>query len=295
MDKTEWAAWLLSYGTAIARVAFLLVAGIPIVHLCGKGIRRILRKRLSPQGTMLAGKAVMYGGMTLILVMVLRELGFKLTALLGAAGVAGVAIGFASQTSLSNLISGLFVIWERPFQVGDVLSISGTVGVVHSIDLLSVKLRTFDNKFVRIPNESLVKNEVTNITYFPIRRMDINVNVAYKEDIAAVMRCMQEVADKNPFSLDEPAPLIIFKGFGDSALEFLLGVWFEKTDFIQLRNSIQRDLKERFDQEGIEIAFPHRTLYAGTASKPFPVRIVAEDDAQAPPTHAETPAGDAAK
>jgi small-conductance mechanosensitive channel len=135
-------------------------------------------------------------------------------------------------------------------------------------------LRTFDNRFVRIPNESLIKGTFINITRFPIRRMDIDIRVAYKEDVDHVVRVLTEIADQNPYALDEPAPLILFNGFGDSALEFLLGVWFEKTDTLTLRNSIMKEIKSRFDREGIEIPFPHRTLCVGANSAPFPVRMV---------------------
>jgi small-conductance mechanosensitive channel len=104
--------------------------------------------------------------------------------------------------------------------------------------------------------------------------MDIPIGVAYKEDIGKVVRILREVANDNPLCLDEPEPLIIFKGFGESALEFLFGPWFVKTDYIALRNSLLTDVKKRFDEAGIEIPFPHRTLYAGEATKPFPVHIV---------------------
>ena len=147
-------------------------------------------------------------------------------------------------------------------------------GVVHSIDLLSVQIRTFDNKLVRIPNESLIKTQFTNVTRFPIRRLDLDVGVAYKEDVDRVIEVLEEVANRNPYSLDEPTPLIVFKGFGDSALEFMIGVWFVKTDYIQTRNSMLKEIKARFDQEGIEIPFPHRTLYTGSKTEPFPVRVV---------------------
>ena len=117
---------------------------------------------------------------------VLGELGVKLTALLGAAGIVGIAVGFASQTSVSNIISGLFLISEKPFAIGDVLKVGGTTGIIQSIDLLSIKIRTFDNLFVRIPNEKILSSEVTNITRFPIRRMDIVFQVDYGQDLARV-------------------------------------------------------------------------------------------------------------
>lgn len=96
----------------------------------------------------------------------------------------------------------------------------------------------------------------------------------YKEDIDKVTKALQEVANANPYSLDEPEPVIILKSFGDSALEFMIGAWFAKDDYLLLRNSIMKEVKEKFDEEGIEIPFPHRTLYRGLATEPFPIKIL---------------------
>ena len=265
----------------LIRVVALLLIGIPLVLLLASLTGRALRKRLSAQGGMLVRKAVLYVGVGLVLVTVLYQLGFQLTALLGAAGIVGIAIGFASQTSVSNIISGLFMISEKPFGVDDVIQVGDMTGVVLSVDLLAVKLRTFDNRFVRIPNETIIKSQVINITRYPIRRLDIKLSVAYRTDITKMRQILQDVARDNPHSLDEPEPLILFTNFGESGLEFLFGVWFARADFLTLRNSIMQQIKDRFDAEGIEIPFPHRTLYAGEASRPMPVRVVA--DAAAPP------------
>jgi small-conductance mechanosensitive channel len=186
----------------------------------------------------------------------------------------GIAIGFASQTSVSNVISGLFLISEKPFEVDDVIKVGQTKGIVLSVDLLSVKLRTFDNQMVRIPNETIIKTEVTNITRFPIRRLDVRLQVAYSSDVQQVRDLLAKIATDNPHCLDEPAPLILFTNFGDSGLEFLFGVWFAKADFLLLRNTIMEDIKNAFQAAGIQIPFPRRTLYAGTDSDPFPVRLV---------------------
>ena len=124
----------------------------------------------------------------------------------------------------------------------------------------------------------MVKAQVTNITKFPIRRMDINVGVAYKEDVDHVVEVLKDVADKNPYCLDEPEPVVIFQKYGDSSLDFMIGLWFEKTQYVLLRNSIMRDIKNRFDAEGIEIPFPHRTIYTGAATEPFPLKILQNDE-----------------
>jgi len=259
---------------AVIRIAALIAIGFPLLAFISAIAGRTVKKRFTPQASMLVRKGIFYTGSVLLLVSILYQMGFKLTALLGAAGIAGIAIGFASQTSVSNIISGLFLISEKPFTVGDIVKVGDTKGTILSIDLLSVKLRTFDNQFIRIPNESLIKNQVTNITRFPIRRLDINVGVAYKENVEKVREVLLDIASKEPLCLDEPEPLVRFLNFGDSALEFLFAVWCVKDDYLKLNTKMMQQIKERFDAENIEIPFPHRSLYTGSVTEPFPIRIV---------------------
>ena len=217
---------------------------------------------------------IKYLGLLIILFAALNEFGFKLSHLLAAAGIAGIAIGFASQTSVSNIISGLFLIAEQPFVVNDVISVGGVTGQGLSIDFLSIKLRMFDNKYVRIPNETIVKSEVTNMTHFSIRRVEINVGVAYKEDIGRVREILLDLAHKNPLCLMEPEPVVNIQGFGASSVDIFCGVWAARQDYMKLKNSIQEEIKKRFEAEGIEIPFPYISLYTGTETQPFPVRVV---------------------
>lgn len=258
----------------------LLVVGLPLVIMAGRSAQRWVSRKYSPQQGMVAGKAVFYPGLLILIMMLLAQLDFSLAPLLGAAGIVGIAIGFASQTSVSNVISGFFLIGEKPFEVDDVIQVGDTVGRVLSIDTLSVKLRTLDNRFVRIPNETIIKSQVTTITRYPIRRVEMDIGVAYKEDIARVREVILEVVENNPRALMEPAPMLVFDAYGDSALELKLRVWATKENFIALKNALLEEIKARFDQEGIEIPFPHRSLYAGEASAPFPVRVVADARAE---------------
>ena len=259
---------------SIMRFGILILIVLPLLLLFTRWINKYLTKKLTPQQGMIFGKLIWYTGIFVVAFSVLSELGFKLTHLLGAAGIVGIAVGFASQTSVSNIISGFFLIAEKPFEVGDVITVQGITGMVLSIDTLSIKIRTFDNKFVRIPNETIIKNELTNITRFPIRRVDLNVGVAYKEDIGRVREILLNVAKLNPLCLMEPEPLVIFNGFGDSSLDFMFVVWAEKPDWLLLRNSIAEDVKKRFDAEAIEIPFPHLSLYTGSSTEPLPIQIV---------------------
>jgi len=252
----------------VVHAVVILLVGWGLARFLSRSAGRLVTKYAGPQQGLLASRVSYYGMLALVLVSVLGELGFELSVLLGAAGVLSVAIGFASQTSASNLISGLFLMAEKPFVVGDVIKVASTTGEVLAIDLLSVKLRTFDNLYVRIPNETMVKAEITNLTRFPIRRLDVQVGVAYKEDIGKVREVLLRVAEKNPLCLEEPKPLFIFLGFGDSALNLQFSVWALRQNFVDLRNTIHEEIKLAFDEAGIEIPFP--TAPSTPAPSPTP-------------------------
>jgi len=264
-------------GGNLIQAGLILVGGFLIGRILANLVGRIPSTHLDRHMGLILRRVIFYGILLLAFTSALHQMGFKLGVLLGAAGIISVAIGFASQTSASNLISGLFLVWERPFSVGDTIRVGTTVGEVVSIDLLSVKLRTFDNLFVRLPNETLIKTEMTNLSRFPIRRLDLQIGVAYKEDIKRVRKVLDEVATANPLCLEEPKPQFLFLGFGDSALNLQFNVWAQRENFLEMRNSLQIEIKEAFDREGIEIPFPHRTLYAGSVTDPFPVQVVSGD------------------
>ena len=257
------------------RVAVILVIGIPLVLLASRIIAGILHHRLGKQGGDLLARIVRYAGYLMVLIAVLQEFGFNLAAVLGAAGIAGVAIGFASQTSLSNLISGLFIVGERPFEKGDIIEVGTFTGTVEEIGLMALTLRTFDNRSVRIPNETLVKTNVVTVTRYPIRRVDLTIGVSYNEAIDRVMKVLRDVAEAHGAVLDEPDPVIVFNGFGESSLNFMLGAWTTKDDVLKVKNELPLRIKEAFDREGIEMPFPHRVLAGGKAMEPIPVIVTA--------------------
>ena len=281
MDFNEWLAQLNQMTGQERLLVFLqalliVITGIVLARLVSLALRRVLKDKSSPHVTMLIQRGAFYLILSLFIVTALQQLGFNLGILLGAAGVLTIAVGFASQTSMSNLISGLFLIGERPFAIGDLIKVGGTVGEVLSIDLLSVKLRQFDNTYVRIPNETIIKSEVSTLTKFPIRRIDLQLGVAYKEEIARVQQVLLDVADRNPLCLEEPSPLFLVQGFGDSSIDLQFSVWVKREEYLNLKNSIQLEIKAAFDQAHIEIPFPHRTLYTGSRTEPFPVSIVSD-------------------
>ncbi len=272
--ETLWEYLSVERAWSLLRALLLVVFGFVVARIASVLAGRVLGTRLTGSQLLLVRRIAFYLLLAIFITSALRELGFSLATLLGAAGIFSVALGFASQTSASNFVSGLFLMVEKPFGIGDIIKVGNTTGEVLSIDLLSVKLRTFDNLYVRIPNESILKGESTTLTRFPVRRADLLVGVAYKEDINRVRDILMQVADLNPLCLEEPRPLFIFQGFGDSSLNLQFSVWAKRENFLDLKNSIQVEIKQAFDEAGIEIPFPHRSLYTGSVTEPFPVVVV---------------------
>ena len=267
LDLQEWLT--TERLMAIVRAVIVLVAGLILARVATAMILRFARRRADAQQRLLLRRLTFYPLAALVLVVALGELGFHVGVLMGAAGLFTVALGFASQTSASNLISGLFLIIEQPFVIGDIVRVEDVTGEVLSIDLLSIKLRTFDNLFVRVPNETIIKTKVINLTHFPIRRIDLQVGVAYKEDLPRVREVLAEVADRNPLCLDEPAPVYIFKGFGESSLDMQFSVWTKRENYLALLNSIYLEIKAAFDAEALHHSLASATDDHKEASKAF--------------------------
>lgn len=236
-------------------------------------IIRILKDKISNQVKLIIKKVILYISITAILFLTLAKLNIDTTPFLGAAGIIGIAVGIASQASVSNIVSGFFLISEKAFEVGDIIQIGSASGLVLSIDLLSIKIKTFDNKFIRIPNENIIKTELINITRFPIRRLNVEFTISMKTDMEKVREILKKVTEKNTFCLSEPEPITILKRFGPYGLEILLGVWFEKTDFVVKQNSIMLDLKEAFNREGIEIVTFLPLKMSDAHHAPFPINV----------------------
>jgi small-conductance mechanosensitive channel len=253
--------------TQVLRIVLIFLAGLLIIRVLRFTVRNVFGRNLDPQAKMIVQKLISWSGYFLVLIIILTELEIELTAILGAAGIFGVAIGVASQKSLGNIISGVFLVSEGTFQIGDVIRVGDRTGIVNSVNSLAIMLKTFDNLLIRIPNETLISTEIVNITRFPIRRQDFSIAISYKDDLATAVEVLKKTAQENFMCLDEPEPLILIEGFGDSGINMKLGVWFEKTNFIQVKNAISIALKKNFEEAGISIPFPHMTLYWGEDQK----------------------------
>lgn len=239
----------------------LCLIGFLLARVVSNTFIRTMGVRLNAHQRLVWRRGIFYFIFLLFVMASLKEAGFKLSVFLGAAGILTVALGFASQTSATNLISGLFLIGEGSFEVGDTIQITlirgHTIeGEVISIDLLSVKLLTLDNVYVRLPNEQLIRAPVHNLSKFPIRRIPITLAIDFHEDIIKVREVLLDVAKKHPWVLDEPKPAVTVTAFRESSIELLFAIWCRRENFLKVRDEMQERIRNGFLENHIEIPVP---------------------------------------
>ena len=297
-EKTGMLQGLLSL-TSIERAAyvvFALLIGYAMVKIALALSKRFASKRLTRRGVDIVEKVVKYGGTALVLINAGEIAGIDLTAALGAAGVVGIALGFAAQTSISNIISGLFLFSEKCFEDGDVVQIDGVTGVVESVDMLSVKIRTFDNRLVRVPNETMIKTNIVNVTHWPERRMDIKLTLPYAMDLTALERSLKECAVTVPKALADPEPFFVIEEFGLNGASVLFGVWFERDDFAEVKNGLMRAIAQRLEAEGVRPSAQTLVLASEDESRfPLKSRMKRSDGARAKVARAKAARAKAAR
>ncbi len=256
-DGAEVWRFLMAQGWVV--FSLTLVVGILLSFVLQRVFRSFSR-RMPRQAGVLVEKTLLTLLWVFVVVHALRAVGVDLISVLGAAGVAGIAIGFAAQTVLSNLISGIFIMSERSIRLGDYVSAGGVTGTVESINLLSATLRQSDNSRVRIPSETLVKEPVVNMTGDTLRRCDFDLGVDYSSDMEHVRQVLLRVIDEQPLLATEPAPAVLFVGFGDFSLNLHIGAWCRTEDYHNARFAFGKAILDAFARENISIPFPIRTV-----------------------------------
>jgi small-conductance mechanosensitive channel len=199
----------------------------------------------------------------------LAALGMDMTKITLIAGALGVGIGFGLQNVVSNFVSGLILIVERPVSVGDLIEIGPLTGEIHRIGIRSSSIKTSHGAEVVVPNSDLTSKEVINWTRSDRqRRYDINVRVAYGSEPERVMRLLVEAAREVPEIMADPAPLAIFEGFGDSALDFKLLAWVKTLDVgDQAQNALRVAVLRKLGGAAIVIPFPQREVHVHAAKE----------------------------
>jgi small conductance mechanosensitive channel len=196
------------------------------------------------------------------LIMAASQLGINVGAALAGVGVAGIAIGFAAQDSVANTIAGFLIFWDKPFQVGHIVSTQGEYGEVASITMRTTRIRTPNNTYVVLPNRKIIEDVLINHSMFGHTRVDVPIGIAYKERVDAAREVLLTVARDQPDVLSDPAPEIVMTDLGDSSVNLQIRVWI--SDARLERPVLVRVLeasKTALDTAGIEIPFPHLQLF----------------------------------
>ena len=253
----HWIQSLLTWENlfkVIGAVIILLAMWI-VYRIILRGIKKVSLEKTNEHKQQIAVKFVKYIFYISVVIYILGLFGVKLSAIWGAAGIAGVAIGFAAQTSVSNVISGLFVLTERSLKVGDTIIVNGVTGIVDSISLLSVRVHTYDNQMVRIPNSTIINSNLTNNSYHDKRRITLGVSISYDADMKTALEALAKAPALCPTVLEEPAPAVWFDGFGDSGIDMTVAAWFKPENFLQTKNDLFIAIKKVLDEAQIEIPY----------------------------------------
>ncbi len=239
----------------------IIVAGVIIAKIVRLNVRRILKEKLPSETLIATEKITYYTIITIAIIVALPYVGVSLSGLLVAGGVLGIVIGFASQTVVSNLISGFFLIVEKPIKIGDGVSIEDVSGVVKDIKILSTTIRTWDGLYVRIPNEKVFTSNIQNYVAHAARRFEYKIGISYSDDAEKAVNIIKNLLEEHPLVLKEPAPQIFVEELGDSSVNLNIKIWAPSSEWYSVYTTMLWKIKVALEKEGIEIPFPQHVIW----------------------------------
>ncbi|MCB1857212.1 MAG: mechanosensitive ion channel family protein [Gammaproteobacteria bacterium] len=273
-------SWLVSKegGVRWAKYIILFLVAVAVFWVLGGLLSRATEKALSFAGnTSMIFRHFVVTSVRRVMIVLgilvgLAAMDINIAPLLAVIGAAGFIVAFALQNTLSNFASGLMIMLYKPFDVGDAVDVSGVVGKVRSMTLMTTTIMTFDNKLTIVPNNSIWGNVITNATGSSERRVDMVFGIGYDDDIHQVQRVLEEVVTSHPLVLKTPEPVIQLNELGDSSVNFICRPWVKTGDYWTVYWDITRTVKERFDADGISIPFPQRDVHLYGQLTPSPLQ-----------------------
>jgi len=262
---------------AMAKAGLMALAFFVVWLALGRLIREATtRYRMDPSIRQLVENLFSVLAVTFAIVTVLAQFGFDVVSIVAGLGIVGIAVGFAAQSTLSNFIAGITLLIERPFRIGDWVTINGQDGKVVKIALRTTWLRTRDNIFTMIPNDSVASSDIINYSAEGATRLNIPVGIAYKESARAARETIMPILHAHPEALQSPGmePRVLMESLGDSSVNLKAQVWITPDNLdVQPRimAEILEQIKEALDAAGIEIPFPHLQLFIDDAKGLKPV------------------------
>ncbi|MCK8067981.1 MULTISPECIES: mechanosensitive ion channel family protein [Cobetia] len=269
MDTSQLFEIGLQWGGTLLSALAVLVFGMWVAKRLTQWATSLLhRKSMDEAAAGFVGQIAYAILVVMVLLTALDQLGVDTTSMIAALGAAGLAIGLALQSSLSNLASGFLLVTLRPFKKGDYVEAAGTSGSVDQITMLQTRLVTPDNRKVTVPNSSVMSNTITNYSALPTRRLDLVVGVSYDDDIRQVKAVLEELVAGDERIMKEPSHLIAVSELADSSVNFNFRMWCQASDYWALKWDMTERIKLTFDERGISIPYPQRDVHFHQASTP---------------------------
>ncbi len=258
-------------------IKFVIILSFSIIffRVLSIYLRRILKDRVSKDVGETILKVVHYGALVLIFISILPLIGLDPSGLLLAGGVAGIVIGFASQNIVGNLVSGFFLMFERPIKIGDQVEVNGIAGYVTDIRIISTLIRTYDGLLVRIPNQQVFTTNITNIVGHPVRRFEYTIRIRYSDDASAAIWLIKDLIDQEPFALLSPSPSVFVNELGESSVNITVRIWAPVSEWFGIKTRLLWNIKKTLEENGIEIPYPQRVLHI--KSEPEKMQQVIEE------------------
>lgn len=247
----------------------IMVVGVILARVISIIFKRYVSANL-PENTAKNFHKIIYYGIIIIAVLaVISSQGIDLSGLMVAGGIFGVIIGFATQSVVSNLISGIFLMFDKPAKVGDLIEITNSkvYGKLMDTTVFSTKIKLFDGSIVRVPNEKIFTSEIRNVSGSEVRRIDATLGVSYNEDIDHVIEVIKKSLEKQPYVLREPEPVVETESLGDSSVNLKVLAWIPRDEWDNVGPVLLKVIKKSLDEEGIEIPFPQRTIHYAENTK----------------------------
>lgn len=243
--------------------ALVMVAGVVLAKVSSILFRKYFGPHFEEGNSKAIGKGIYYGIIVITLLAVTTSQGIDLSGLMVAGGIFGIVIGFATQSVVSNLVSGIFLMFDKPAKPGNVIELptSNIFGVLIDIAVFSTRLRLFDGTIMRIPNDKIFTTNIRNLSKTPVRRVDFAVGIAYKENIDKAITEIKKALSDLPYVLIEPEPMVWTEQLGDSSVNLRVFAWYPGDAFGEVVPILPKIVKECLDNAGIEIPFPQRTVW----------------------------------
>ena len=256
---------LTLYGEVKIRDVIFVFVVLSIVLITAKfvtmSIRKSLADKLKKDQLQLLLKIVYAIFLLAGIAIITPILGVNLTGLLVAGGIVGIAIGFASQKVVSNFLSGIFLLIERPIKIGDQIIMGNIAGFVEDMGIMSTIVRTYDGLYVRIPNEQLFSSSITNPVANVARRFEYTISISYRNDAEKAIRIIKDVIETHPFALKIPEPSVFVDSLGDSGVNIIARIWAPSIVWLEVKMELLWKIKYELEKNGIEIPFPQRVIW----------------------------------